>query len=50
MKTKFDWVALLASAALIAQAKAGGDHGMRVTGSLTNDTLDALGLPPVASN
>ncbi len=27
MKTKFYWVALLASAALIAQAKAGGHHG-----------------------
>jgi Putative peptidoglycan binding domain len=27
MKTKFHWVALLASAALIAQAKAGGHHG-----------------------
>jgi hypothetical protein len=27
MKTKFYWVALLASAALIAQAKAGGRHG-----------------------
>jgi Putative peptidoglycan binding domain len=27
MKTKFYWVALLASAALIAQAKAGGYHG-----------------------
>ena len=27
-----------------------GDHGMRVTGSLTNDTLDALGLPRIASN
>ena len=26
MKTKFYWVALLASAALIAQAKAGGHH------------------------
>jgi hypothetical protein len=28
MKTKFYWVALLASAALIAQAKAGGHHGV----------------------
>ena len=27
-----------------------GDHGMRVTGSLTNDTLDALGLQRVANN
>src|SRR5438034_11671073 len=27
MKTKFYWVALLASAAMIAQAKAGGHHG-----------------------
>ena len=27
MKTKFYWVALLASAALIAQAKAGGHYG-----------------------
>src|SRR6266478_7159616 len=27
MKTKFYWVALLASAAMIAQAKAGGYHG-----------------------
>ncbi len=27
MKTKFYWIALLASAALIAQAKAGGHHG-----------------------
>src|ERR1700736_1112276 len=27
MKTKFYWVALLASAALIAQAQAGGHHG-----------------------
>ena len=27
MKTKFPWVALLASAAMIAQAKAGGHHG-----------------------
>ncbi len=27
MKTKFYWVALLASAAMIAQAKAGGHYG-----------------------
>src|SRR2546423_6712730 len=27
MKTKFDWLALLASAAMIAQANAGGHHG-----------------------
>ena len=33
-----------------AIARYQGDHGMPVTGSLTNDTLDALGLQRVASN
>src|SRR6476660_6313255 len=42
MKTKFYWVALLASAAMIAQAKAGGHYG---GGGGTGFAVAAHGAP-----